>query len=205
MENSPHIDVQSPISRQHEMTYLGYYGYPHYWGGAGVWGQGAYPGIMMPGLGYEETASEILQVQTMAFRKAAEADADSRRGADAHLRSRAAVPAYQIGGNDGDIGHLADFLIDDDSWSIRYLIGNTGNWWPGHQVLISPEWITDVNWAAVTLSIDLARDRIRSAPAYDSLSMPDRAGEIDLYRHYGRSDNDPRGSYAQQSFPGMQE
>src|ERR1700687_3992661 len=36
VKNSPDIDTDKPISRQHEMQYFGYYGYyPYYWGGAG--------------------------------------------------------------------------------------------------------------------------------------------------------------------------
>ena len=48
---SPDIDTDKPVSRQHEMLYLGYYGYPYYWAGDGLWGQGSYPGVMMLGLG----------------------------------------------------------------------------------------------------------------------------------------------------------
>ena len=42
MERSPDIDTRKPVSRQHEAQYFGYYGYPYYWGGAGLWGIGAY-------------------------------------------------------------------------------------------------------------------------------------------------------------------
>jgi hypothetical protein len=33
VENSPNIDTNRPVSRQHEAEYFGYYGYPYYWGG----------------------------------------------------------------------------------------------------------------------------------------------------------------------------
>ncbi len=38
VENSPNIDTHKPVSRQHETTYMGYYGYPFYWGGPNLWG-----------------------------------------------------------------------------------------------------------------------------------------------------------------------
>jgi len=41
VKNSPDIDTRKPVSRQHETEHLGYYGYPFYWGGAGLWGMGA--------------------------------------------------------------------------------------------------------------------------------------------------------------------
>jgi hypothetical protein len=49
VKHSPHIDTDKPVSRQHEMRYLEHYGYPYYWGGAGLWGGGAYPGLMLTG------------------------------------------------------------------------------------------------------------------------------------------------------------
>ena len=49
VKNSPEIDTQKPVSRQYEQQYLGYYGYPLYWGGTGLWGEGLYPNMMMPG------------------------------------------------------------------------------------------------------------------------------------------------------------
>ena len=40
VENSPNRDTQRPVSRQYETEYLGYYGYPNYWGGPFLWGPG---------------------------------------------------------------------------------------------------------------------------------------------------------------------
>lgn len=48
-------------------------------------------------------------------------DADHRPD-DLHLRSMAAVTGYHVHAIDGEIGHAADFLVDDTSWRIRYII-----------------------------------------------------------------------------------
>ncbi|MEO8925488.1 MAG: hypothetical protein ABI330_22165, partial [Caldimonas sp.] len=58
-------------------------------------------------------------------------------------------------------------LTDDETWAIRYLIVNTSNWWVGHKVLISPEWIKDVSWDDRTISIQLTRQAVKEAPRYD--------------------------------------
>ncbi len=50
VKNSPDIDTDKPVSRQHEIHYFGYYGYPFYWGGTGLWGTEIYPNMMR--LGY---------------------------------------------------------------------------------------------------------------------------------------------------------
>ena len=48
------------------------------------------------------------------------------------------LKGYAIGATDGDIGKLDDFYFDDEAWTIRYLVADTGNWLLGRKVLISP-------------------------------------------------------------------
>ena len=50
IKDSPSIDSDKPVSRQYERSYLGYYGYPYYWGGTGLWGEGYYPGSYLSAL-----------------------------------------------------------------------------------------------------------------------------------------------------------
>jgi hypothetical protein len=173
IKHSPGIDTDKPISRQYESSYLGYYGYPYYWGGTGLWGERDYPGTMLAGM------------NPSAFRgyvKAPSADPN----ADPHLRSCNAVMGYHIHARDGEIGHVQGFLVDDYLWAVRYLIVNTSNWWVGHQVLVSPEWIQGVSWSESKVTIDLDRQAIKDAPAYDEGALVDRDAELRIYNHYGR-------------------
>jgi len=102
-KGSPDIDTDKPVSRQHEMQYLGYYGYPYYWGGAGLWGGGAYPG-MLTGLGYDDSTTEHRDALGQDHRSETE---EARPTAhDPHLRSCKAVMNYHIEATDGDIGHV---------------------------------------------------------------------------------------------------
>ncbi len=64
-------------------------------------------------------------------------------------------------------GH-EDFVIDDETWAIRYLIVDTTNWWPGNKVLISTRWIERISWEESKVFIN-SRDH-----------------EIELHRHYDR-------------------
>jgi hypothetical protein len=66
---------------------------------------------------------------------------------DPHLRSTDNVSGHNIQAKDGEIGHVEDFIIDDETWAIRYLIIDTKNWWPGKKVLVSPLWIDRVSWS----------------------------------------------------------
>jgi hypothetical protein len=180
VRNSPDIDTDKPVSRQHEMRYLGYYGYPYYWGGAGLWGEGIYPGLMMSGYGAAYT------VDPKAQEAYARADEARHQDDDLHLRSCKAVMDYHIEASDGDIGHVQGLLVDEETWAIRYMIVNTSNWWLGHQVLIAPQWIKNVNWTEATVSVDLTRQAVKDAPPYDSTAQLDRTQEIGIHEHYGR-------------------
>jgi hypothetical protein len=187
VKNSPDIDTDQPVSRQNEELTLGYYGYPYYWGGAGLWGGGLYPYAMDPGyVGYGMNRVDRVarEREESAYLRAERA---RHRNDDPHLRSCNAVSGYHIEATDGHIGHVAGYLIDDETWAVRYLIVDTSNWWVGHKVLIAPDWITGVHWADETVSVNLSRAKVKDAPAYDPSVAWSRDLDRDLYRHYGRS------------------
>lgn len=175
VQNSPDIDTHKPISRQHETEFYEYYGYPYYWPGPYLWGPMAYPG----GLGdAAQTGTEAEEIR--AAMKSEESD-------DQHLRSAKEVTGYYIEASDGDIGHVEDFLIEDESWAIRYMVVDTKNWWPGKKVLVSPEWIQSVSWKDSRVYVDLSRDTIKNAPEYDESTAVPRDYETNLHKHYGRT------------------
>jgi sporulation protein YlmC with PRC-barrel domain len=65
---------------------------------------------------------------------------------DAHLQTATVLMGYAIEAEDGEIGHVKDLLVDDRVWAIRYLVVDTGKWWGGKTVLVSPEWLARVTW-----------------------------------------------------------
>ena len=177
VKNSPDIDTDKPVSRQHEMQYLNYYSYPYYLGGASLWGGGAYPGAMLMNVGYGGCYADYLEGQ---------AD-HARADEDPHLRSGKAVMKYHIRATDGDIGHVGGLLVDEETWAVRYMVVETGSWWLGHQVLIAPQWIREVRWSDEAVVVSLTRQAVKAAPAYDPLLPLNREHETDLYRHHGRA------------------
>jgi sporulation protein YlmC with PRC-barrel domain len=96
------------------------------------------------------------------------------------------VSGYHIHGTDGEIGHVEDFILDDETWAIRYLIVNTQNWWPGKKVLVSPHWIERVSWDESSVLVDLPRETIKQAPEYTEGFLLTREFEDRLHRHYNR-------------------
>ncbi len=174
VKNSPDIDTQRPISRQHEKSYLGYYGYPNYWGSTGLWGMGMYPYALMPG--YVDDGLEPLGFGDRD--KACDSGRRMRHGNDdPHLRSCEAVIGYHIHAKDGEIGHVSDFILDQRTLAILHLVVDTSNWWGGHKVLISPERIEDVSWVDQSVSIDLTRQSLIDATPYQSTEQLNRERE----------------------------
>ena len=100
------------------------------------------------------------------------------------MRSTHQVTDYHIQASDGEIGHVEDFIIDDETWAIRYLIVDTRNWWPGKKVLLSPQWIESVSWEEGKVYVDLLRETIRQSPEYTEGSLLTREYETGLHRHY---------------------
>ena len=183
---SPDVDTNKPVSRQHEVEQFGYYGYPFYWGEGQLWGGGPRPGMSLAGYG---SAPLPTKARATADFVDAQVKLHRERGDDPHLRSCRAIERYHIHATDGDIGHVDSLLVDDAAWVIRYLVVNTSDWWLGHQTLVAPPWIADIGWLDATVSVDLTRQAIKDAPAYDENALPTPAQERALFEHYGRPDH----------------
>ena len=124
-----------------------------------------------------------------------------------HLRSAANVTGYYIEATDGDIGHVEDFIIDDETWEIRYMVVDTRNWLPGKKVLIAPRWIDRVSWEVSKVYASLSRDAIKKAPEYHPDTL-NREYEEKLHDHYDRPkywDHPVAVLKAPQTLPGFKE
>jgi hypothetical protein len=112
---------------------------------------------------------------------------------DVHLRSASAVRGYHVQGSDAGVGHIDDFLVDDVSWALRYLVLDTSNWWFGKKLLIDPKWVHAFSWEERSLSLDLTRAQIQKSPPWQHRLPLDRAYELQLYEAFGRpADSAPR-------------
>ena len=165
IEDSPALETDKPVSQQFEREYYDYYGWPLYNSGSYMWG--TYPQIVRDPESREESAAEV-------------------KLWDPHLRSANEVSGYHIHAKDGDIGHIVDFVLDDETWAIRYLIIDTHNWWPGKKVLISPQWIESVIWNESKVYFNLSREAIKQSPEYSEEALLTRDYEAKIYRHYNR-------------------
>lgn len=180
---SPDVDTDMPVSRQHELQHLDHYGYPNYWSGGGPWGAGMYPNALLPGYEGFGSSQAARADAEIAY---ARAEAARHRNNDPHLRSCNAMTGYQVHAPDGDIGHVRDVLVDDETWAVRYFVVDTGHWWLGHNVLIAPQWIDKVSWRDTKVYVRMTRQAVKDSPAYGSAAELDRNQELGIYRHYAQ-------------------
>lgn len=155
VKNSPEFQEAETLTRDYESGVLGYYGYPAYWGAANVWGTFDNPAALVTGPSIAVTA-ERTATATM--------DPEERE-----LRSIKRSTGYHIHARDGEIGHVDDFLIGQESWRVRYLLADTSNWIGGRAVIVSADAFERVDRERGLLYVGATRDQIAKAPAFESI------------------------------------
>ena len=151
IEESPAIETHKPVSRQYEEEYYRYYGWSSYWGGGGVWGMCGPPLAPPPHL-------VPIGEQTPG--------GGSANSDDPHLQSTKAVTSYHLQTSEGAIGHVTDFMIDDKSWAIRHIVVETGHWFFGKEIVISPKQIERISYEEFKVFVKVTKESLRNAPEY---------------------------------------
>ncbi len=169
IQNSPSIDSKQTVSELKRKESANALPWPYFYGDPIG---GVYPAsVLLPPL-------ETTVIEEESEREPLEPEC--------HLRSVKEVRRYALEAKDGMLGHLQDFIVDDDGWVIRYLVGNTGMWISGKRVLIDPDWAYAFNWEDSVVQLDLTRAEIERCPEYDPDMPVNREIETRLYDFYGR-------------------
>jgi hypothetical protein len=165
VEKSPSISADEPVSRQYEDQLYSYYGWHPYWI-SGIM-SGAYTTAVNPS-DEEDVRSE---------------DAS---GEETLIRSCSEVSEYALEAADQEIGDVEDFVIDDQTWQILYLVVNTSRLISGKKIILAKMWIDRVSWSQSRVYVDLPGEKIKESPEYDRSVPVDRDYEERLFEFYGR-------------------
>ncbi len=171
VKNSPLIDADKPVSRQIEVELHNHYGWPYYWIGGG------FAGDAMPALPPQIVSAHLTEEEKKSRAKP--------ETPDPHLRSTREVIGYHIQAPRGELGHVEDFIVDDEAWIIRYMVVDTTNWLPGKKVLVPPLGIEKINWSEAKVRVKLTRAKIKKSPEFDLSAPVSREYEEKLYDFYG--------------------
>ena len=156
---SPQVESHA-FSRTTETELLKYYGYPIYWGAGGVWGAFENPGALVA-----QTVPPAPPTGPLVNLE------------EQHLRSTHLSTGYHLHATDGEIGHVDDFVVGEESWRIRYLLVDTSNWIGGRSVVVLTETVTRIDKERGLLHVDATRDQIRNSGAFDSIEAAVGPGE----------------------------
>jgi hypothetical protein len=162
IEAAPAADDAPSFGRRFEERLRGHYGWPAYWG-AGMADVVAVPAALPDAV----TAAD----------EAADGPA---------LHSVRDVEGFAIAARDGEIGTVADALIDD-GWRLRYWIVDTGKWLPGRRVALAADWIRGVDWIGRALDVDVERAKVEGSPGVLVDEGLTRADEAAIHDWYGRA------------------
>jgi hypothetical protein len=153
IEDSPSIESHKPVSRQYEEEYYRYYGWPYYWQGSGVWGMSGFPVLELPPKLLPSQPAPVSVLQPVSV--------------DSHLRSTQAVNGYHLKASDGTIGHVCDFLMDDQTWAIHQLVIKTGHRFSGKEVRILASQVERISYDESTVFVNLTTLAVQGSPAHD--------------------------------------
>lgn len=185
IKNSPKPSDHEPVSRQYETQLRDHYGWTHYWGapigggGAGLGTSGAYPappGLMVP--------PQILRNDTHV--DTVENNSLEIEMENNYLQSIKDLRGYTIHAKNGEVGKALDFVLNQQNWSINYIIVDLGGFFTKEPVALAAEWITDISWHDKTITINVEKDLVESAPEFEPNKEFTRTDEAQLYTHYGR-------------------
>ena len=149
IEHSPSIELHQPVSRQYEIDYYRYYGWPAYWSGGSIWGFGGYPMVIPP------SKDQI------------EAQPPHHHRDDKHLRSMKAVTGYRIHATDEAIGTVSGFMVDDRSWAIDQVVVAAGHWYAGKEIRIPSSKVLRISYEDSNMFVQLTKADIEQTAKND--------------------------------------
>ena len=86
---------------------------------------------------------------------------------------------------DGEMGSVRTFLFDDQSWRVRYLVVDVGNWLKRRDVVLPIAALEKPNWANKTCSAHLTKDQVSNSPDVDTEKPVSRQQEIAMHDYFG--------------------
>jgi sporulation protein YlmC with PRC-barrel domain len=153
VKNSPDIDTDKSVSRQQEIELYGHYQWESYWG-SGFYGGGSL-GVSMP--------FPVVDRKVIIEADKKENHADD----DIHLRSTETITGYHIHATDGEIGHVKDFIINDQTWQIMFIVVDTTNWFGGKKVLVPVTRVKKVEWADNLVFLDISKAAVGHSQPFE--------------------------------------
>lgn len=101
------------------------------------------------------------------------------------LWNASGIKGYAIEASDGAIGTVSDVLFDDESWTVRWLVADTGSWFTSRKVLLPVTALQSPNSATRSFPVKLTMQQVKDSPDIDMDAPVSRQNEGFLFESYG--------------------
>ena len=101
------------------------------------------------------------------------------------LRNMKDLHGFTIGATDGDIGSVKEFYFDDQSYTVRYVVVDTGGWLADRKVLLSPIAFRGMDWEHKRITSALTKAKVEKSPDIDTDKPVSRQHETEYFDYYG--------------------
>lgn len=91
-----------------------------------------------------------------------------------------------VSATDGEIGAIQNFLFDDRTWRIRYLVVGLHNWLQPRAVVLAIEAVEQPDWAKRSFRAKLTKEQVRNSPGLDEKRPVARQQQIAMRDYFGR-------------------
>jgi hypothetical protein len=95
------------------------------------------------------------------------------------------LKGYAVEASDGKIGVVSDFLFDDRSWKIRWLVLDTGSWLPRRKLLLHPSALAEPDPVRQSIAVKLTKAEVEGSPNFLDHQPVSHQMEAHLYDYYG--------------------
>jgi uncharacterized protein YrrD len=177
VRHSPDIDADKPVSVQEEEKLHKHYLWPQQReGGLGFMTTGMVGGVIAPDIPLEERIEKNPDLEEPLQGDLPEPEMP----ADKHLRSFDGTSGYTIHANDGEYGAVNDFLIEDTTWTIPFVVIKAGNLFANKKVLRPTSSIEKIEWSNSSMFISHSVDFLKHLPEFkeEHLNVGDLKHEL---------------------------
>jgi sporulation protein YlmC with PRC-barrel domain len=173
VKDSPDIATNPPLSHDQEIEYRNYFRWPFDWGGGGA-GFGTMIGVSPVATVLGDT--EVTPAPT----------ALPPENRDYSLRAAKELMGYKLLDHDGEIGSIADFLLDTSGWTISHLAIDLSSDYAGRRVLLPVSYVEKVGWKDKDVLTTMPASHLRDAPPYDEVTRTDSTHLATVREYYDR-------------------
>lgn len=178
VKDSPRVNLKSMITKKDERLLSDHYGWAIPAAGLNS------PTSLSTSAGANTGAGILVGSQLAGFGDENKRKIAQDKNSAGYLQSTHMVLGFKISTNNGDLGTVEDFIVDEADWSIRFMVIDTKGSHGKKKILLAPEWIDWISWRERHVLVNMEKEKIQGCPNFD-LSFPLKQEYADiLYDRY---------------------